>query len=52
MIRRLLPQPVTVTPNYAADGAWQGWKYEGEAFLGRLAGLLPCHQRTERVGIS
>jgi site-specific DNA recombinase len=52
MLRALLPNPVRVTPMYGEDGAWQGWRYDGEAYLGRLAGSLTCHQRTESVRIS
>lgn len=51
MLRKLLPAPIVVTPVYG-EGTWQGWTYEGEAYLGRLAGSLTCHQRTERVRIS
>ncbi|HKA60910.1 MAG TPA: recombinase zinc beta ribbon domain-containing protein, partial [Methylomirabilota bacterium] len=52
MLRALLPNPVRVTPMYGEDGAWQGWRYDGEAYLGRLAGSLTCHQRTESIRIS
>lgn len=51
MLRKLLPSPIVVTPGYQG-GTWQGWTYQGEAFLGGLAGSLTCHQRTERVRIS
>jgi hypothetical protein len=52
MLRQLLPTPIVVTPMYTADGLWQGWAYEGNAYLGRLAGSLTCHPRTECIRIS
>src|SRR5215470_2592109 len=51
-LRLMIPTPIVVTPTYEANGRWTGWDYEGDAFLGRLAGHLTCHPHTERVRIS